>query len=148
MNKARAVFRSFFNNEKDYADFLLANSVSATSDSDSDGETECWRIEVRDENGDLFSKSGKPAKILVNSQNSALMIFWIDGKLHRQGGPAYVDMDSNSIVVLEWWERGVRLKRELLELVELAGEDLEEKLAAAFACIGLHPCIKAMLDAL
>lgn len=148
MNKAELVFRGFFKTDADYSDFLIENSVLLSSKGDSDGSPVMWRVDVRDQRNQIRSIDGKPATIIVNGQTRALVVSWIEGKLHRQGGPAYVDMDSDSIIVMEWWDLGHRLRREVTELIEMTEDDLESKLSEAFECIGLDRNLKAVLDGL
>ncbi len=146
MNKAELVFRGFFKTDSDYSDFLIENSVLLSSKGDSDGRPVMWRVDVRDQRNQIRSIDGKPATIIVNGQTRALVVSWIEGKLHRQGGPAYVDMDSDSIIVMEWWNLGHRLLREVMELIEMTEDELESKQSEAFECIGLDRNNMTVLD--
>jgi hypothetical protein len=148
MNKAELVFRGFFKNDAEYRDFLRENAVSLSSTGDSDSRSMIWRLDVRDQLNHIRSIDGKPATIIVNGQTRALVVSWIEGKLHRHGGPAYVDMDSDSCIVMEWWNFGRRIRRDVTELIEMTEDEQERELTSAFACIGMNRSVLAMLDAL
>lgn len=129
MHKGEALFRMFFQDTTEHTAFLRAHNV-VVSDFTSTDEwiTHQFIVEVRNEEGYLWSFDDKPAKVIIDNDWNCAFVSWCEDGMHRIGKPAFADITPGSATTLEWWRNGKKINRQAIDISDLTKEQQDAEM--------------------
>ena len=128
MNKAEALFRSFFNSKAEYRKFSIAHTVLTGRRLPYGKGSDLLSVVVIDNNHQPCSFDDKPSVVEVDFEWMDAKIYWHRNGKHRLGKPAFVNLDSDSFFTLEWWENNKQTKREASNFIDVPKDEADAKL--------------------
>lgn len=128
MHKGEALFRMFFQDTTEHCAFLRAHNVVVREFTPTDEWSTQFIVEVRNEDGYLWSFDDKPAKVVVDSEWYCAFVSWCQDGKHRVGKPAFADITPGSATTLEWWKNGKRTKRKCVNIMDMPKEQQDAEM--------------------
>ena len=128
MNKAETLFRSFFASKAEYRNFSIEHTVLTGRRLPYGKGSDLFSVVVIDNNHQPCSFDDKPSVVEVDFEWMDATIVWHGKGKHRLGKPAFVNLDSDSFFVLEWWEKDKRIRREAGDFDDLPKDKVDAKL--------------------